>query len=84
MHSDAPLAHPLDGGEAVVLERSLAETAAALGPDGNAYRSLVEPVVDAWPQVEPLVLGPARRTPRHPVAAARFGRVALRPSRALA
>ncbi|MDQ3973565.1 MAG: FAD-dependent oxidoreductase, partial [Actinomycetota bacterium] len=29
----APLAHPLDGGIAVVLERSVEATAAALGPD---------------------------------------------------
>ena len=46
----APAAHPLDGGDAVVLERSLAETAAGLGEDGDAYRSLVEPLVRAWPR----------------------------------
>ena len=35
---DAPLAHPLDDGTAVVLERSVEVTAAGLGPDGEAYR----------------------------------------------
>jgi phytoene dehydrogenase-like protein len=46
----APAAHPLDDGDAVVLERSLTETAAGLGEDGEAYRALVEPLVRAWPR----------------------------------
>src|SRR4051794_24925927 len=33
IHPDAPLAHPLDDGSAVLLEPSLAETAARLGRD---------------------------------------------------
>src|SRR5262249_49341970 len=37
---DAPLAHPLDDGTAVVLERSVDETARGLGPDAEAYRRL--------------------------------------------
>jgi phytoene dehydrogenase-like protein len=45
-----PAAHPLDGGDVVVLERSLAATAAGLGEDGEAYRALVEPLVRAWPR----------------------------------
>src|ERR671932_612711 len=43
IHPDAPLAHPFDGGEAVVLERSVGETAAGLGHDAPAYRRLLEP-----------------------------------------
>jgi phytoene dehydrogenase-like protein len=46
----SPAAHPLDGGGVVVLERSLAETEAGLGEDGEAYRALVEPLVRAWPR----------------------------------
>jgi phytoene dehydrogenase-like protein len=36
IHPPAPLAHPLHDGEAVVVERSVAGTAAALGPDADA------------------------------------------------
>src|SRR5215203_6341387 len=43
VHPDVPLAHPFDGGEAAVLERSLEATAAGLGPDADAYRRLIEP-----------------------------------------
>ena len=46
-----PVAHPLDDGTAVVLERSLEETAASLGPDGAAYRRLIGPFVDAWADI---------------------------------
>ena len=55
-----PLAHPFDDGTAVVLERSLDATAANLGPDGEAWRSLMEPLVDAWPRLRHDVLAPAR------------------------
>jgi phytoene dehydrogenase-like protein len=39
-------AHPLDGGGAALAFRSLEETAARLGADGDAYRRLFEPLVE--------------------------------------
>src|SRR6185503_1439170 len=54
IHPDAPLAHPFDGGTAIVLERSLDATARALGVDEAAYRSLLQPFVDAWPDLADL------------------------------
>jgi phytoene dehydrogenase-like protein len=54
VHPDAPLAHPLDDGTAVVLERSLEETARGLGVDGTAYRRLLQPFLDAWPDLADL------------------------------
>src|SRR3990170_7302133 len=45
---DAPLAHPLDDGTAVVLERSVDATATRLGTDGDAYRGILSPLVSHW------------------------------------
>jgi phytoene dehydrogenase-like protein len=84
IHPGVPLAHPLDDGSAVILDRSIDTTAANLGPDGEAWRRLMEPLVDAWPRIRHDVLGPLIRIPRHPLLMARFGVHALRPARALA
>jgi phytoene dehydrogenase-like protein len=65
---DAPAAHPFDDGTAAVLEHGLLSTAAGLGEDGPAYRELVGPLVDAWQDVERVLIGP------HPVS----GRALLR------
>lgn len=81
---DAALAHPFDDGTAVLVRRSLDETATALGRDGPAYRQLVEPLVSDWGKLERELLGPLVHVPRHPVALARFGLPALRPAGGLA
>jgi phytoene dehydrogenase-like protein len=90
---DSPAAHPLDDGTAVLLERRLDETADGLGRDGPAYRRLVEPLVEAWNEVAPLVLGklppPARRALRAleaagPGALARATRAAVGDARSVA
>jgi phytoene dehydrogenase-like protein len=52
----AAVAHPLDDGTAVVLERELADV--DLGVDTAAYRRLVAPILDVWRVAESLVLGP--------------------------
>ena len=61
---DAPAAHPFDNGSAVLLERSVAATAAGLGRDDVAYGRLVAPLVDSWPEVARAVLGPHPVPPR--------------------
>jgi len=83
LHPDAPLAHPLDDGSAVVLERSVDDTARGLGPDADAYRRLFEPLVRAAPELMREILGPLR-PPRHPLVLARFGPSALRSTVGLA
>lgn len=79
-----PLAHPLDDGTAVILSRSLEETAGTLDEDGRAYRHLLGPFVSHWPQLEPALLGPLLRLPRSPLTVARFGLSGIRPAARLA
>jgi len=73
----APLAHPLDDGTAVVLERSVDETAASLGVDADCYRRLMTPLVEGVDRLQPFLLG-YRPIPRRPIFTARFGLRALR------
>jgi phytoene dehydrogenase-like protein len=51
VHPVDPLAHPLDGGRAAVLARSLEQTANGLGPDGAAYRRLLAPLTARAPDL---------------------------------
>ena len=66
---EIPLAHPLDDGSAVVLHRSLAETAEGLGADATAYRELLAPLTDDFEPLLDDLLGPLH-VPRHPLAVA--------------
>jgi phytoene dehydrogenase-like protein len=84
IHGSAPLAHPLDDGSAVMLERDLLDTEAAWGRDGRAWRRVVEPLVKHWPEFARDALGPLTRIPRHPFLMARFGTYAFQPALRLA
>jgi phytoene dehydrogenase-like protein len=79
----APLAHPLDGGAAAVLERSIAETGRSLGVDARAYARLMGSLTAAADRLFADLLGPLK-LPLHPFLAARFGLRALQPARRLA
>jgi phytoene dehydrogenase-like protein len=78
-----PLAHPLDDGSAVLLQRSVDATAEGLGQDGNAYRRLVGPAVRNWEQLVNDLLKPLG-LPGHPLALVRFGPRAMRSAVGLA
>ncbi|GAC1378277.1 MAG: NAD(P)/FAD-dependent oxidoreductase [Ktedonobacteraceae bacterium] len=85
LESPAPLAHPLDDGTAVVLERSVAETEAQLGRDAAAYGRLMRPLVHNWKKLAPAILGPLRlQMLFHPFALTTFGLPAMLPARTLA
>ncbi len=86
VHPDAPAAHPLPDGTAIVLERSLDDMVASLGRDGAAWRRLVGPFVapDRWDALTQSILGPLARPPRHPFTLAGFGLRALWPATTLA
>lgn len=77
---DLPLAHPLDGGRAAVMHRSLDQTSARLGDDGPAYRRLMAPLVRRWRTLMEEVLQPVVHWPAAPLLLARFGLRALCPA----
>jgi phytoene dehydrogenase-like protein len=84
IHPAVQAAHPLDDGTAVALQRSLGETAQALGVDAGAYETLIGPFARSWDRLAEFVLGPPIRLPRDPLLAARFARRGLRSARAVA
>ena len=84
IHSPTPLAHPLDDGTAVLLERDLGEARDSLGDDGPAWEKLMRPFVKEWSEFAPEVLRPVPFIPRHPWLMARFGALALQSAKAVA
>jgi phytoene dehydrogenase-like protein len=83
IEAPAALVHPLDDGSAITLERSLAVTAAALGPDREGYLRLLGPLVQRHDRLLPALLGPLR-WPAHPGSLFRFGMRGLRSASGLA
>jgi len=83
VHPSAPLAHPFDDRDALLLHRSVADTTAQLSQhDAAAYTSLMEPLVDSAQLLVDDLVGPLRM-PRHPLADARFGVHAIRSAKGL-
>jgi phytoene dehydrogenase-like protein len=72
-HPALPLGHPLDHGDAVLVHRSVAETAAALGRDAAAWRHTVGAVVDGGTELVDGLLNPLQLPPRHPLKLSGFG-----------
>jgi phytoene dehydrogenase-like protein len=83
IYPPAELAHPLDDGTAIMLERNLEETAKQLGNDAAGYRRLYGPLLANWDGLRHDLLKPIG-WPRHPIAMARFGLLGLRSARAIA
>ncbi|MFD0687232.1 phytoene desaturase family protein [Actinomadura fibrosa] len=79
-YPEIDLAHPLEGGRAAAMTRSLPETAAGLGADGPAWTRLFGPLTAAFDEVAAEVMRPVVHLPRHPVSLARFGTRALLPA----
>ena len=83
IYPDAAFAHPLDNGRAGIVERSLKDTAARLGPvDGLAYTRLMRPMVEAGFGLTDGLLSPLS-IPKHPMSMAQFGINAIRSADAL-
>src|SRR5664279_656130 len=84
IHSPAALAHPLDDGTAVMLERDLDQSGESLGIDGPVWDKLMRPFVEHWTEFAPEILRPFPFIPRHPWLMTLFGMVALQPARVVA
>jgi len=79
IHPPAPLAHPLDDGTAVMLERDVGQTAAQFGSVAAAYRKIFEPMARNWPALVNETFRPLR-WPHHPFLLAGFGIRAIQPA----
>ncbi len=84
IHGGSPLAHPLDDGTAVLLERNLNDMDREIGADAQSWRRLIGPIVEHWRQFAEDALGPVVRIPHHPLLMARFGLAAFQPATRLA
>jgi phytoene dehydrogenase-like protein len=76
-------ANPLDGGRAALVYRSVAQTAAGLGPDGRSYRRLMDPLTRHTDDICAELLQPLRRPPAHPLVMASYGARGILPASAV-
>jgi phytoene dehydrogenase-like protein len=81
---EVDLAHPLDGGRGVAMQRPLSRTAAGLGADGPVWTDLFRPLARDLDELFEDLLRPMLRVPRHPVPMARFGARGLLPASTVA
>ena len=80
---EVDLAHPLDGGRAGVLLRSLDETVSGLGAAGPSWRRLFGPLAARADDIVRDTFRPMLGVPQHPLPTARFGLRALAPATTL-
>ncbi|MDT5092034.1 MAG: hypothetical protein QOH60_1397 [Mycobacterium sp.] len=76
--------HPLDGGSAGVLYRSVDATVDGLGADGTKWRRLFGWASSTWDELSDDIMHPLVGIPHHPLMMARFGAPTLLPASALA
>lgn len=83
VHAPLPLAHPLDGRPAALMQPGLGETARGLGRDAGRWEALHRPVVEQVSRHVENLLQPLASWPPHPVDFLRFGLRALWSAQAL-
>ncbi len=84
---EVDLAHPLDdpaGPDAVAVYRSIEETAAGLGADGERWKRVFGAPSRSFSDLGEDLMGPLMHLPRRPLALARFGAPTLLPAALLA
>jgi len=82
--SEVDLAHPLDGGSAGVMVRSIADTGAGLGADGRAWQRVFGSPSRGFEALSKDIMQPILHVPRHPLRLLRFGLPAATPATLLA
>jgi phytoene dehydrogenase-like protein len=81
---EVDLAHPLDGGGAGVMLRSIADTAAGLGADGRTWQRVFGSPSRGFAALSEDIMRPLLHVPRHPIRLLRFGLPAATPASVLA
>lgn len=81
---EVDLAHPLDGGSAGVMLRSLADTVAGLGEDGRRWGRIFGSPSRGFNELSEDIMRPILHVPRHPIRLARFGLPAAMPATVIA
>jgi len=76
--------HPLDGGSAGVLHKSVEATIDGLGDDGSRWRRLFCWPSGHWDTLSEDIMQPLVSVPRHPLMMARFGAPTMLPASTLA
>jgi phytoene dehydrogenase-like protein len=77
-------AHPLDGGSAGALHRSIDATATTLGRDGPRWKTAFAHSSATFETLSDDIMGPLLRVPTHPIALARFGAPTVLPASTVA
>jgi phytoene dehydrogenase-like protein len=77
IHSPSALVHPFDDGTAITLERDFKDADAVFGRDAKAWRGLMEPFANRWPEFSNEALAPVHLPFRHPFMLGRLGLIAL-------
>jgi len=84
VHPQAAVAHPLDDGTAVLLEKDISRTLDTIDPaDRAVYQRLMTPLLEKWDALAPELLAPIH-FPTHPLLMAQFGLRGLRSATGLA
>lgn len=84
VHSPVVLAHPLPGGRAMIVDRSLECTVERLATDRSNYLRLLQPILADWEQFSKDLLCPLPLPPRSPLTFLGFSVNAIQPATFLA
>lgn len=80
LNSTYPMAHPLEDQPAALLHRTVEDTAAGLGSDGDSWQRVHGHVARNIDDHLANLLGPMLRWPKHPLRLAQFGAVGALPA----